>query len=143
MSVEGKIVARIEENVDGYDAVTLVVFTDGTALKVTAHGYEDPTVEVRPIDPEAVAEHEQERAERLERERKAREEREAFLALPKDERDRLEAERRAKMTPFHLAMEDAMREMARSMVAHMSRAATFDGGFTIPVGAKKGKARRT
>ena len=75
--------------------------------------------------------------------RAAREEREAFLALPKDERDRLEAERRAKMTPFHLAMEDAMREMARSMVAHMSRAATFDGGFTIPVGAKKGKARRT
>lgn len=96
-----------DENHDGWPT-TVIEFTDGTALRVVAHGQEEADQSVDLINSDDAASLIAE-FDRREQERAARQgEIDAFNALPAEEQDRIRAERRAKMSPLERALWDSI-----------------------------------
>lgn len=141
----GKTIARVETPTHpeyGYEqhGTLVLYFTDGTTAEITGHSYEEVSLSYGPgEDPRVYARAAQGRRER---ERLVRLEREEHAAAGPEERARRETVRRSEMSPFALAVEDSIRDMARSTAADMNRV-SFGNTFTIPIAKSKGKARRS
>lgn len=123
----GKTIERIDsEPIDpeygGVDRGTVIVyFTDGTALEIEGHSYEEVDLSLTGLNTDDLAEREVKVSERLVEQRERERERAEWLALSCDERAAQRRAALAKQSPVHAAMSSMMADATTDMLAASRR----------------------
>lgn len=122
----GKTIARIEEGPYSryghrdYGTV-LIHFTDGTALKVEGFSHEEVDQSLSEVGRDEIRRMQRASMGEREKRRQLRLKRQAFDALPEEEKERIRQERLARMDPMQRVLHQHYKDFIEDQIKNMNR----------------------